>query len=137
MDRSTEMETASRRHALKLAALGAVAFWPGAGFAHDPADAQAPEAVIPPTPEEHFAKASDYERKAKEYRQEAAVHKKMLKDELENLLPPKLKAGPEPGWIKKMRQHCEGYIRRAEALAQEAERFAEFHRMRGRELRGE
>ena len=124
-----------RREAIKLALIGAAGFWPRLGFAS--AQAQEKEAKVPATPEEHFARASDYESKAKQYRQEAGLHRKMLEAEL-TALPPKLKSsGPEPGWVQKMRKHCEGYIRQAEALAQEAERFAEFHRMRGRELKGE
>jgi hypothetical protein len=127
----------SRREALKLALIGATGFWPRFTFASAQGEEKPAETKVPATPDEHFARASHYDAKAKEYRQEAALHKKMLKDELE-ALPPKLKSsGPEPGWIQKMRKHCEGYIRQAEALAQEAERFAEFHRMRGREMKGE
>jgi len=35
-----------------------------------------------------------------------------------------------------MRNHCDAYIQAAEKLAGEAERFAEFHRMRAGELKG-
>jgi hypothetical protein len=35
-----------------------------------------------------------------------------------------------------MRKHCESYITAAERMAVEAEQFAEFHRMRGEEMRG-
>lgn len=126
-----------RRAALKLALIGAAGVWPRLSFASAQAEEKAGESKVPKTPEEHFARASQYDAKAKEYRQEAALHKKMLKEEID-ALPPKLKsAGPEPGWVQKMRKHCEGYIRQAEALAQEAEQFAEFHRMRGREMKGE
>jgi len=90
----------------------------------------------PRTPEEHFARAAEYERKAKEYRQEAALHKKMVDDEVK-ALPPKLRSEPEPGWLKKMRRHCEDYMEKAQALAQEAERFAEYHRIRGKEMQGQ
>lgn len=97
---------------------------------------QITEMRVPQTPEEHFARAAEYERKAKEYRQEAARHRKMLEDE-RKALPPKLKSGPEPGWIAKMRRHCEGYIQKAQALALEADHFAEYHRMRGKEMQGQ
>lgn len=98
--------------------------------------AEAQEPKIAKTPEEHFAKAAEYEAKAKEYRQEAALHKKILEAE-RNALPPKSKSGPEPGWMAKMRRHCEGYIQKAEALAKEADGFAEYHRMRGKEIQGQ
>jgi hypothetical protein len=94
------------------------------------------EMKVPQTPEEHFTRAAEYERKAKEYRQEAALHKKMLDDE-RKALPPKLKSGPEPGWVAKMRRHCEGYIQKAQTLAQEADQFAQYHLLRGREMQGQ
>lgn len=50
--------------------------------------------------------------------------------------PADAKTGRENPWIKKMRVHCEGYIRDAETLAASAEKFAEFHAMRAAELQG-
>lgn len=34
-----------------------------------------------------------------------------------------------------MRKHCDKYMKEAETLAAEAERFAEFHRMLGEEMK--
>ena len=132
-----ERTNCRRRTALKFAEIGAAGLWSRLSFAAAQVEEKAEENNFPKSSEEHFARARRYDAKAKEYRQEAALHKKMLTEEIE-ALPPKLKsAGPEPGWVQKMRKHCEGYIRQAEALAREAEQFAEFHRMRGREMKGE
>lgn len=93
---------------------------------------------VPQTPEECFAQAAKYKEKAAGYRREAADHRKMLADYKAKQLPPGLetKLGQEPPWVKKMRKHCEGYIKAAEKMAVEAEQFADFYRMRGEEMRG-
>lgn len=90
------------------------------------------------TPEEHFARAAEYKEKAAAYRREADDHRKMLADYKARQMPPGLetKLGQEPPWVKKMRKHCESYITAAEKMAVEAEQFAQFHRMRGEEMRG-
>ena len=94
------------------------------------------QGIVPDTPEQHLEKAEQYKRKAAAFRQEADDHRAMLakyrkrvasnpKDVLEN------------PWLKKMRVHCEKYIKEAEALAREADKFAEYHRFRAAELRGQ
>jgi hypothetical protein len=72
------------------------------------------------------------------YRAEMERHRKMLADfKAKSALPPSMESKTgEPGWIKTMRKHCESYMKDAERLAAEAERFAEFHRMRAEEMRG-
>jgi hypothetical protein len=96
------------------------------------------EMSVPATPDEHLARAATYQEKATAYRKEAAVHRKMFADYERQSGNPALqsKAGRELPWIGKMRKHCEGYIKDAEKLAADAERFAEFHRMRAEEMRG-
>ena len=89
------------------------------------------------TPEECFARAAEYKEKAAGYQREAADHRKMLADYKAKQAPGlETKLGQEPPWVKKMRKHCESYITAAKKLALEAEQFAEFHRMRGEEMRG-
>jgi len=92
---------------------------------------------MPQTPAEHFARAATYEAKAKGYRQEAQLHRRMLDDYLKRALPPRDRTGRELPWAAKMRRHCEGYIQKAEALAKEADGFAAYHRMRGKEMQGQ
>jgi len=94
--------------------------------------------AVPQTPDEHFARAKAYEDKAATYRQEATMHRRMLADYDKAHGNPALetKTGKELPWVGKMRKHCESYIKEAERMAGEATRFAEFHRMRGEEMRG-
>jgi hypothetical protein len=99
--------------------------------------AKAEVVKIAVTPEDHLAKAEEYKKKAATYREEAAFHRKMLDDYKKTVASGPIGKVPENPYIAKMRKHCEGYIKDAEALAAEAERFAEFHRMRAAELRGE
>ncbi len=85
------------------------------------------------TPADHLALAKEYAAKAATYRKEAAVHRKMLDEYLSQAVTER--AEIDPG-RKQMRAHCQGYIDKAEALAVEAEKFADFHRMRAAELQG-
>ena len=100
------------------------------------ADEQA--VAVPQTPDEQLARAKVYEDKAATCRKEATMHKKMLADYDKAHGNPALetKTGKELPWVAKMRKHCESYIKEAERMAGEADRFAEFHRMRGEEMRG-
>jgi len=79
------------------------------------------------TPEEHLAKAEEYKEKAAAYRNEAAIHHRMLEEYLGQAKTERSDQDPDR---KKMRLHCEAYINQAEALATEAEKFADFHRVR-------
>ena len=91
----------------------------------------------PDTPEEHQALADGYRKKAAAYREDAVTHRQMLdKYKQQMATPVDAKAGRENPWIKKMRVHCEQYIRDAEKLATDAEKFAEYHGMRAAELQG-
>jgi len=96
------------------------------------------EMSVPATPDEHLARAATYQEKAGAYRKEAAEHRKMFADYERQTGNPaqQSKVGRELPWIAKMRKHCDEYIKDAEKLAADAERFAEFHRMRAEEARG-
>ncbi len=96
-----------------------------------------PTYKIPQTFEDHMALAERYRKKAATYREEAEIHEKMLAGYRKDASLFPNKSGIEPPWFTKLRKHCEDYINRAEALAAEADRFAEFHRMRALEFRGE
>ena len=95
-------------------------------------------AAVPGTAEEHLTRAAAYKDKAAQYRKEAEEHRKMFADykAQQNLPALQTKTGRELPWIAKMRKHCESYMKQAERMAAEAERFAEFHRMRGEEMQG-
>ena len=83
--------------------------------------------------------------------EEATHHGSQLRGtEIEHLVaparqvahPPIFEVRPDPrqafenAYVKKMRIHCEGYIKNADALATDAEKFAEYHRLRAGELKG-
>ena len=94
--------------------------------------AQAPKVAV--TAEDHLAKAAEYRKKAATYREEAAMHRKMYADyKMTVAIHPK---APENPWLRKMRDHCDRYIKDAEALAVDAEKFAEYHGFRAAELQG-
>lgn len=95
-----------------------------------------PSIKVAKTPEEHLARAAEYKKKATGYRAEAAVHYKMLEKYIEEYNALGAERVDEDPYVTKMRVHCEGYISKAEALAIEAEKFADFHRMRAAELKG-
>lgn len=93
-----------------------------------------PKTHIPKTPEEHRKLAEVYRKKAAEYRAEAEEHRTMLAEYKKRSYQPK--SSMEAGDIKKMRLHCERYIKAAENHATEAEEMAKFHELRARELQG-
>jgi hypothetical protein len=92
---------------------------------------------VPATPDEHLARAAKYQEKAAAYRKEAAEHRKMFADYKQPAdAAHESKTGHESAWVAKMRKHCDEYAKDADKLAADAERFAEFHRMRAEEMRG-
>ncbi|KAF0249991.1 MAG: hypothetical protein FD167_607 [bacterium] len=90
---------------------------------------------LPQTAEEHYKKAESYKQKAAEYRKEAEEHRQM-KAEYGKKIYQHPKDRVENPWMKKMRLHCDKYIAQAEALAREAEKMAEYHTFRAKELEG-
>jgi len=106
---------------------------------------------FPRTAADHLAVAEEYVAKAAGWREDAKLHRRMLAA-YERLVAD-LAASPAParkggitvplGSVQKTpaqhlfeyRAHCEAYIHGAEALADEANAMAKFHRARARELR--
>lgn len=128
-----------------LAAAMAAGFLVGAGAwaaASAPEQAspgkQETQVAVPQTPDEHLARAASYREKAASYRQEAELHRKMFAayDKQEGNPALQSKSGRELPWVAKMRKHCESYMKEADRMAAEADRFAEFHRMRAEEMQG-
>jgi hypothetical protein len=85
--------------------------------------------------QEHRDRAEHYQKKAAEYRKEAEAHRRMLAD-YSKMVAKNPKDTGENAYLKKMRLHCEKYIKAAEALAQEADEMAKFHAMRAKEVEG-
>lgn len=96
----------------------------------------ATQIAIPQTAEEHLAMAKRYQQKVELYLQEVETHQQML-EAYKRTIPINPKAPTENPWLKKMRAHCERYIAEARQLASEAQAFADYHELRGRELQGQ
>ena len=103
--------------------------------AHQDHSMHAQEMKAPQTAQEHKDRAAEYEKKAAEYRKDIAAHRKMLADYSKTVAKNPKDTG-ENAYIKKMRLHCEKYIKAAEALAAEADEMAKFHTMRAKEMEG-
>ena len=105
---------------------------------------------LPSTAEDHLALAQEYAAKAADRRKEAEMHRRMLsayerlaadiaaqatRPQKRGKTVPSGRRAPSKDPVAHYRAHCEGYIRAAEAMADEAGRLAEFHRTRVAELR--
>lgn len=109
---------------------------PQAAHAADPAlkDHMASMAMMPKTADEHLTMSDSYNQKASGYRQDAEMHRSMLADYKKGAVGGQ--KGSENPWVKTMRLHCETYIKDAEKLATDADKFTEFHAMRAKEMQG-
>jgi hypothetical protein len=93
------------------------------------------EMKMPQTADDHRKLAEQYDHKAAEARADIAAHKKMLA-EFSKRVAQNPKTTTENPYLRKMRLHCEKYIRATEAMAREADAMAQFHRFRAREVEG-
>jgi uncharacterized protein HemX len=135
---SLKTNTTTRRLLLSLVALtltAGLSIWGMAQEAKHDHSAHAQEMKAPQTAQEHRERAEQYQKKAAEYRKEVEAHKKMLADYGKTVARNPKDTG-ENAYIKKMRLHCEKYIKAAESLAQEADEMAKYHTMRAKELEG-
>jgi hypothetical protein len=86
---------------------------------------------------DHLALAEDYRKKTAAYREDATMHRQMLETYKKRVsIPADARSPVENSYVKKMRLHCEAYVRDADKLAADSEKFAEFHTMRAAELQG-
>jgi uncharacterized protein HemX len=92
------------------------------------------EMKVPETAKDHYDMAEHYQKVAAQTREDVEMHKKMLADFTKSVAA-NPKSGENP-YAKKMRLHCERYIKAAEDLAVEADESAKFHTMRAKELEG-
>jgi len=135
---SLKTNTTTMRLLISVVALILIAGLSILGMAQDAKQdhsAHVQEMKAPQTAQEHRERAEQYQKKAAEYRKEAEAHKKMLADYSKTVARNPKDTG-ENAYIKKMRLHCEKYIKAAEALAQEADEMAKYHTMRAKEMEG-
>ena len=88
----------------------------------------AQEMKVPETAKDHHEMAEHYQKVAAQTREDIEMHKKMLAD-FNQAAVKSPKAGENP-YSKKMRLHCEKYIKASEGLAAEADASATFHNLR-------
>lgn len=91
---------------------------------------------VPRTPEDHLELAQRYSSLAGKERQRAESLRASLARDLERFAVPPNKTGRDYPWVAKRKQEGEQQISHAAAAAAEAQRFAEFHRMRAKEIEG-
>jgi hypothetical protein len=94
----------------------------------------AQEMKVPETAKDHHDMAEHSQKVAAQTREDIEMHKKMLADFNEAAVKSP-KTGENP-YSKKMRLHCDKYIKASEALAVEADASATFHTLRAKELEG-
>jgi hypothetical protein len=95
----------------------------------------AQEMKVPETAKDHHEMAEHYQKIAAQTREDIEMHKKMLADFDKTVAKSSTKAGENP-YSKKMRLHCDRYIKAAEGLAAEADASSKFHTLRAKELEG-
>ena len=104
------------------------------GAVQQPAMAHAEDVKIPVTVEDHLALAKTYQEKGSEYRKEAKRHEEMYAEYAKHVATtPK---NPMPASVKKMQQHCQTIAKDALKLAADADKAADYHTLRARELQG-
>lgn len=110
--------------------LAALAF---TGFALGAVASHADEMKIPQTTADHEALAKQYKDEAVQYRKVAADHQMMAAAYAKS--HPDAKAGKNP-WNEKMQKHCAALAKDAEKLAVDADKAADYHLLRAKELQG-
>jgi hypothetical protein len=94
------------------------------------------ETKIPSTPDEYFALAKRYHEKAETYRKEATLHREMSEAARKSPLNAHQAHGQKEPSVEKMIKHCNDIAAKADALAVENEKAADFYDLRGKELQG-
>jgi hypothetical protein len=94
----------------------------------------ADDVKVPETTADHMALAKQYTEKAAAYRAEADNHRKMSEAYKKSVAAsPKNPSNP---WAVKMEKHCMAFVKDAEKLAADAQKAADYHTLRAKELEG-
>jgi hypothetical protein len=118
--------TTKIRTILASLVLAAFAFTANAAFAED--------MKVPTTAAEHEALAKQYKDQAAQYKKVAEDHKAMAAAYAK--AHPDSKGGVKNPFNEKMQKHCKALSADADKLAADAEKAADFHTMRAKELQG-
>ena len=98
--------------------------------------ASADEVKVPETAADHEAMAKSYKDEAAQFKKVADDHRAMVEAYKKTLAMPVSKTGQKHPWLVKMEKHCEMLAKDADKLAADAEKAADFHTMRAKELQG-
>jgi hypothetical protein len=91
---------------------------------------------IPSTPEEHFTLAKKYQGQADAARRQAVEHREMAEAARQSAVNVHAKQGQKDPQVARMEKHCAALVQAADRLAQENQKAADFHVLRGKELQG-
>jgi hypothetical protein len=105
-------------------------------FAFTASAALADEAKVPQTAADHEALAKQYKDQAAQFKKVADEHRAMADAYKKSFAAPAAKAGQKNPWVVKMEKHCGMLAKDADKLAADAEKAAEFHLMRAKEVEG-
>lgn len=103
-------------------------------FAFSAGGAFADEAKVPATAAEHDALAKQYKDQAAQYKKVADEHRAMAAAYAKS--HPDAKGNVKNPFNEKMQKHCAALAKDADKLAADAEKAADYHEMRGKELQG-
>lgn len=101
-----------------------------------PAEAQGQEVKLPRSAQDHLELAALYERVAVQNRGEADSVRKSLQTGLRRLASFPNKTGHEFPWVTKLKREAQPKLDAAEKAAAAAERSADYHRLRAKEVEG-
>jgi hypothetical protein len=105
-----------------------------AAFTASATVALADDVKLPQTAAEHEAMAKQYKDQAAQYKKVADDHKAMAAAYKKTIATPESKTGVKNPWLAKMEKHCATLAKDADKLAADAEKAADFHTMRAKEL---
>jgi hypothetical protein len=111
--------------------LTALAF---AAFALTATAALADDAKVPTTAAEHEAMAKQYKDQAAQFKKVADEHRAMAAAYAKE--HPDSKGGVKNPWNQKMQKHCAALAKDADKMAADAQKAADYHELRAKELQG-
>jgi len=117
------------RHVVSICSVFAVA-----GLMVTASPALADEMKVPTTTAEHDAIAKQYRDQSTEYKKVADEHRQMAAAYAK--VHPDAKGGAKNPVNEKMQKHCMQLAKDADKLAADAEKAADYHTLRGKELQG-
>lgn len=117
----------------KTTILAALTF---AGLALLAGESFADEPKVPQTVADHEALAKQYTDQAAQFKKVADDHRAMVEAYKKTIAMPVNKGGVKNPWLVKMEKHCAMLAKDADKLAADAEKAAEYHMLRAKELQG-